>query len=315
MSANKPNFFIVGAAKAGTTSLYEYLKTHPEIYFSPVKEPNYFSTDIKTEHFSTTYRKNTILDTENYFSQSQLPPLQLTFVRKPEHYRRLFENVNNEKAIGEASTSYLYSTRAAANINDYNPDARILAILRNPIRRAYSHYLMALRYGHTDMDFHEAIKTDYLKTDKGWGISELFIELGLYYQQLKRYYDTFPSGQIKVLLFDDLVNQPEKVLQECYSFLGVETRLPGSFGSFNQAQVPRHKSFNKFMTQWGIKKILKDYLPLTLREKLKSKLFSTARAGQEMDDKTEAFLHEIYNEDILKTSRLTGKDLTGWLQN
>ena len=315
MGQNKPNFFIVGAAKAGTTSLYEYLKQHPDIYFSPVKEPNYFSTDIDTDQFSSTYRKNTILDTESYFSQYPLPTLQLTFVRKSEHYRRLFEEVNNEQAIGEASTSYLFSTEAAANIYHYNPNARILAILRNPVRRAYSHYLMALRYGHTDMGFYEAIKTDYQKTNKGWGISELFIELGLYFRQLKRYYDIFPPHQIKVLLFDDLVSRPEKVLQECYNFLGVEQRLPDSFASFNQAQVPRHKSFNKLMTQWGIKKILKNYLPHPLQEKIKSKLFSIAQPGKEIDGKSEAFLHEIYDEDILKTSRLIEKDLSGWLKD
>ncbi len=314
MESKKPNFFIIGAAKAGTTSLHQYLKKHPEIYFSPVKEPNYFSTDIKVAHFSPTYRKNTFLDVEEYFRQPQLTHLQLTFVRKAEHYKRLFKDVSQESAIGEASTSYLYSKEAAANIKAYRPDAKIIAVLRNPLKRAFSHYQMALRYGHTHLEFEEAIKQDYSRAQKGWGISELFIELGLYYEQLKRYYEVFPSSQIKVLLFDDLVDNPAAVLNECHQFLGVTKQPPASFDLYNQARIPKHKVINKLATKWGLKNLLKTTLPQNLQEKLKSGFFSTS-ASRQLSNESLQFMESIYKEDIQKTSRLIGRELTFWLEN
>lgn len=313
MTTKKPNFFIIGAAKAGTTSLYEYLKPHPQVYFSPVKEPNYFCTDIKVDNFSDTYRKNTFLDVEEYFTKEKLTPLQLTFVRKPEHYRRLFEEVSNEKAIGEASTSYLYSTEAAQNILHYQPGAKIIAILRNPIERAFSHYQMALRYGHTDLDFGEAIRADYNRENKGWGISELFIELGMYYHQLKRYYDMFPENQIKVLLFDDLKKNPSASLRDCQQFLEIDESLPETFEAFNKANIPLHKGLNKLVTKWGLKNMLKRYLPGDAQQKLKKQFFS-ASADQQIPEEDADFLKDIYADDINKTSRLIGMDLTPWLK-
>ena len=313
MDTHKPNFFIIGAAKAGTTSLYEYLKQHPDIYFSPVKEPNYFSTDIQVAHFSNTYKKNTFLDTEKYFSKKNLEPLQLTFVRIPEHYQRLFENVSSEKALGEASTSYLYSSVAAENIKSYNSQAKILVILRNPIERAISHYQMALRYGHTRQSFRQAIETDMNKSPKGWGISELYIELGLYYQQLKRYFDLFPAENIKVLLLDDFKEDPQRTVKACQRFLGVKEITPSANEIYNQAQIPRFKFFNKLITESGIKNLLKKLLPGKVQEKLKDQLFSE---GEKLDISKEdiEFLKTIYREDIEKTSKLINRDLSAWLR-
>lgn len=313
MDTQKPNFFIIGAAKAGTTSLYEYLKQHPDIYFSPVKEPNYFSTDIQVEHFSNTYKKNTFLDTEEYFSKKNLEPLQLTFVRKAEHYRRLFENVRHEKAIGEASTSYLYSSVAAKNIRAYCSQARIIAILRNPIERAISHYQMALRYGHTHLGFRQAIESDMNKSPKGWGISELFIELGLYYQQLKRYFDLFPPDKIKVLLLDDFKEDPQGTVKDCQRFLSVKEISPEGYEIYNQARIPRFKLLNKLMTESGVKNLLKKQLPGKVREKLKERFFSENEEFN-VTKKDMEFLKSIYREDIEKTSRLINRDLSAWLK-
>ncbi|MCF8232541.1 MAG: sulfotransferase [Bacteroidales bacterium] len=313
METQKPNFFIIGAAKAGTTSLYEYLKQHPDIYFSPVKEPNYFSTDIQVEHFSNTYKKNTFLDTEEYFSKKSLEPLQLTFVRKAEHYRRLFEDVRHEKAIGEASTSYLYSAVAAQNIKAYYPRARIVAILRNPIQRAISHYQMALRYGHTHLGFRQAIEADMDKSSKGWGISELFIELGMYYHQLKRYFDLFPHDNIKVFLLDDFKEDPQKTVKNCQRFLGVKEISPKGYEIYNQARIPRFKLFNKLITESGVKNLLKKQLPGKVREKLKERFFSEDEEFN-VTRKDEEFLKSIYREDIEKTSSLINRDLSMWLK-
>ncbi len=308
----KANFFLVGAAKAGTTSLHNYLKAHPNLFFSPVKEPNYFSTDIQPENFSANYRKNTFLNTEKYFNNKPLKKLQLTFVRKKEHYQQLFENANGYKAIGESSTSYLYSETAAQNIKKYNPQAKIIIIIRNPLERAFSHYLMALKFGFTSKSFQAAIKADIERKKKGWGISELFIELGLYYKQIKRYLDHFPARQVKIFLFDDFEKNPEKVIGECFEFLELKPLPLDSFPVYNKASAPRFKHLNRIMTKTGIKDIAGKIAPPKAKKALKSIAFSNNKQ-QEIDLQTANLLKKYFNDDIQLTAKLINKDLNHWL--
>ncbi len=308
-----PNFFIIGAAKAGTTSLYHYLRVHPDVFLSPVKEPNYFSTDIKPELFCNTYKKNTFLDLEKYFQQKPLHDLQLAFIRKPEHYKKLFKGVTTEKAIGEASTSYLYSKIAANNIKSHHPDSKIIAILRNPAERAVSHYYTALRYGHTNLPLRKAIEADMKKKKKGWGISELFIELGMYYEQLKRYYDLYPKDNILTLLFDELTADPNDTLAKCHRFLNIHPTSISQFPQHNKAETPRFKNLNKMVTNSGIKTLLKRYMPKTFVEKMKNSFFIDGSSDNLISHEDYDFLKKIYQKDIQATSQLINKDLTHWI--
>ncbi|HBS85528.1 MAG: hypothetical protein A2W91_17105 [Bacteroidetes bacterium GWF2_38_335] len=310
---NTPNLFIVGAAKAGTTSLYQYLKNHPSVYLSPIKEPNYFSNDINPAEFSSLYRKNTVLDLNSYFSKKPLEDLQLSFVRNEEQYKMLFEGVENEKVIGECSTSYLYSHTAAENIYKYNKNSRIIISLRNPAERTFSHYLMALRYGFTSLDFRKAIEKDMHQKEKGWGKSELFIELSQYYEQIKRFYDIFPENQIKVFLFEEINKKTGDVLSECSDFFAIEPFTVISSKIFNSASVPKYKKFNSILAQSGIKKLSKKLLTDGGKKKLKQYFFSKDELPK-MNPEDKAFLNEIFIEDIKKTSVLIKKDLTHWLK-
>ena len=139
----KPNFFIVGAAKAGTTALYYYLKRHPDVFMCPIKEPHYFSSDIRYENFSTFHKRvHSKLKIRDYLQNSQLYEVHIDWVTGWMDYLALFRESNGEKAIGEASTGYLYSESAAANIAEKCPKAKIIIVLRDPIERAFSHYKM-----------------------------------------------------------------------------------------------------------------------------------------------------------------------------
>ncbi|WP_353686678.1 sulfotransferase [Thermodesulfovibrio sp. 3462-1] len=240
MKTNKiPNFFIVGAQKAGTTSLYEYLKEHPEIYMSPVKEPHYFAKDLDYENMRRDMKRTTI------------------FIRTLEEYLELFNGVKNEKAIGEASPSYLYSKVAAYEIKKFNPDAKVIMILRDPVERAYSHYLMNLRDGLTsEKDFIKEVLSDLKKPKKGWGISHLYIELGLYYEQVKRYLDTFPKDNVKILLYEDFKLNTYEVIKDIFSFLGVENNFysPKFEHIFMEGVTVKYPKLNKLL-----KMIYSDY--------------------------------------------------------
>jgi hypothetical protein len=136
----EPNFFIVGAPKAGTTSLYSYLDQHPQIYMSPIKEPSYFASELRPENFHSQFQLRMLREAENVRKYLAGPMTEKRFggpVVDWESYLRLFQNAREGQAIGEASASYLWSASAAGNISARIPGARIVMILRDPAERAY----------------------------------------------------------------------------------------------------------------------------------------------------------------------------------
>jgi hypothetical protein len=308
----KPNFFVVGAAKSGTTSLYSYLDQHPDIYLSPIKEPNFFSTDIDPKRFSNSYKRNNELDYKSYFLKKPLQQLRLSFVRDERYYTQLFEEANGQKAIGECSTSYLFSKEAAANIYNFNSNSKILIIIRHPVERAISHYLMALRSGYTDLSFRQALEKDMNEKNRGWGISNVFVETGMYSDQIYRYYKVFPESQVKILLFDNFKNNLKGTLNEVFAFLDLdplsvyETSIP------NPAFTPKYVKLHKFFIHSGMKKLSQRFLTENGKQQLK-KIFFQKGSGSKINQEDKAFLLSIYKPDIEATSQITGIDLSSWL--
>ena len=144
------NFFVIGAAKCGTTTLYARLNGHPEVFLSPLKEPNYHSReDLDPSRFSKAFKANTKLDLTDYLAAPDpLPEMQVGFVREERDYARLFAGANDtHRIVGECSTSYLWSPSAPAALKAAHPDAKIVVSLRDPIARIFSHSLMARKYG------------------------------------------------------------------------------------------------------------------------------------------------------------------------
>jgi hypothetical protein len=182
MRINWPNFFIVGAANSGTTSLYTYLNQHPEVFLPALKEPHYFS-QIRPA-----------------YEQRYMRP----YVTDETAYLQLFRKAGGYKAIGEASTSYLSDPEALRRIRDMVPNARIIIILRDPVERAHSHYLMDVREGRQNLPFFAALQDDWNRKDKGWGVSQLYVELGMYAEQVKRYLRAFGPEQVIILMFEEL---------------------------------------------------------------------------------------------------------------
>ena len=311
-----PNFFVVGAVKAGTTSLYYYFKQHPEIYMSPIKEPHYFSKDIDINSFREDYKKIAIINIQKYFSQPKLTELQVAFIRDFEHYKQLFREVKNEKAIGEISNSYLYSKVAAQEIRKTIPDAKIIMILRDPVERAFSHYLMNLRDGLTsETDFVSEVINDFKKNPKGWGISHLYIELGLYYNQVKRYLETFPEKNVKIILYDDYKENPLKTLNEIWDFLEVSKDVePDMSKRYNTAAIPKYPRLNTIARKFYT--ILTPILPLDTREKMKNyyKKITMKPEKRKLLDSERRILLEYFEEDIKKLSKLINRDLSNWLK-
>jgi len=307
------DFFIVGAAKCGTTTLADYLAAHPSVCFSPIKEPNYFAADIQPEKFSKAFKQNLGKSVEEYFSHDFPAPRQIAFVQKESDYDRLFSPCQDKQIKGEASTSYLYSEAAADEIFRHNPKAKIVYILRNPLERLRSHYGMALKYGFVKGKLLEEVKIDMARAEKGWGVSELFVELGLYAEQVERYHKLFPAKQILALRFEDLQTNPQALYRRLCDFLEIDFQ-EGKSEASNPSGRSRMPGLNYLLTQWGIKKAVARLLPDFVGRRMK-KLYYTSVNLPPLSEEEKAFLTELYEDNIKQTSTISGLQLDHWLKS
>ena len=269
---SKVNFFVIGAAKCGTTTLYARLRSHPEVFLSPMKEPNYYSRkDIDPSRFSRAFRANTRLDHGAYLKLGDpLPERQVGFIETQEEYARLFRGANEKhRIVGECSTSYLWSKSAPQVLAAAHPSAKIVVSLRDPIDRIYSHYLMARKYGFVSGSVVEAVKKDMAHPDPSWGRSELFLELSMYEAQLNRWRACFPPEQLLVLEPGAL--RLESTWKELQLWLGLSPRNlfsgPRSEEA-NKAGLSRLEGLNRVLTRWGWKQRLGQWLPAQWKARL-----------------------------------------------
>ncbi len=296
-----PNFLIIGAAKAGTTALYRYLNEHPQIYMSPKKEPQFFALEGEKADF-----------------QGPGDGIKYTYITEFEAYCELFDNVVNELAIGEASPWYLYEPKAPERIQHYIPNAKLIAILRDPVERAYSNFLNSVREDLEPLnDFVQAMEAESERINSNWSPRWFYKQRGFYYIQLKRYFDQFDRNQLKVYLYEDLQSDPIGLMQDIFQFLGVdETFVPDTSQKHNVSLIPRNKVLNKLFRQPNsIKSILKPFLPSRLRKQVKTNLINlNLQKKPQLQPEVRKQLIEEYREDILKLQELIQRDLSRWLK-
>jgi hypothetical protein len=286
-----PNFFIVGAQKAATTSLYFYLKEIPGVYMSPLKEPFYFSPHA-------------------------VPNSASDIIRDKKEYLRLFEKAKGYKAIGEATPIYLWDPDTPKLIHQAVAHARIIMILRDPIERAYSNYLMWSKYTGIKSSFYDELMRDYKSQEKLYGKSQLYVEFGMYYEQVKRYFDTFGREQVKVIIFEEFVQHPAQTVNEVLAFLGVNYSVTEVKEQYNPYSVPRSPLSNLIFAlfRWLRARDIKFYkmlvlLPDSVVESLPEKILFKRTHKPKIEPKASKFLQEIYREDILKLESLLGRSL------
>lgn len=307
-----PNFFILGAAKSGTTSLYHYLKGHPQIYMSPVKEPEFFS----------------FMGQRIDRGDHRLAP-GIFAVTDPAAYEALFKDAGGKPVVGEASPSYLYVPEAAQKIRTWIPDPKFVAILRDPAERAYSHFNMRRNKGsansHETLDsFEEALKAEEARIREGWACGWHYKARGFYYGQVKRYHDLFGRERLRVFLYEDLCSDPRRVLKEISRFLGVDDSfMPDLKRVHNKGRYqtrPRSRLLQGFlMRENPFKSLFRPLLGPEGRRWMRRSLhrMNTAVGSERpagLDPRTRKHLVEEYREDILKLQGLIGRDLSAWLE-
>jgi hypothetical protein len=284
---DKVAFFIVGAPKAGTTSMHTSLAMHPDIFMPEMKEPNFFSCAE--------------LMSDNLYYQEKI-------ISSLEEYTQLFAGAG-VRLKGEASVSYLFYPSTASNICRYNPEARIIIILREPIERAISHYQMDKRLGFVRAPL-EAIFADGGNNAPSY-FQQYFL-LGKYAEQVQRYLQVFPAAQVKIFLFEEVKNNFRKLMEDTLLFLGINHRtsfpvsenqnasfdfqLPVLAGLYRQAWIRK-----------SIKKLVSDQLAFALMKKF------TRKSAVAVSDNLRVQLKDYYREDILALSKLINKNLNHWL--
>ena len=210
----KPNLFLVGAPKCGTTSMYTYLRQHPEIFMCHPKEPRYFCRDLINESRGW-------LNAEYYFPYRSL-----------DDYLALFDGAASCRCVGEASPQYLYSRTAAQEIHQFNPDARILIMLREPVEFLMSqHSQWRLNLHEEEPDFRRALGLEDERRQGRALPANVVFPSRLYYtdwvnfsRQIKRFCRYFPPHQMKIILLDDIKRQPLAVYGEVLAFLQLTDR-------------------------------------------------------------------------------------------
>jgi hypothetical protein len=277
-----PNFLIIGDAKAGTTSLYHYLKQHPDVFMPTLKELRYFAYDGENPYHvrARSYRVRT-------FSE----------------YLGHFEKCGTAKAIGEASPNYLRGPAAAARIKAEIPGARLIASLRNPADRLHSAYMMEYRAGRTKKPFDEQL----------FGHDAAWIKSQFCWLELKRYFDLFAPSQIKIVLFDDLKADPRRVVQELCRFLDIDDAFAPDLAPKNEGGLPRNQLWYAMLKRG--KGLLRPFgAPPPAVKHLLKRVERGSLQKPQLDPQLRRKILEMCEDDIRRTQELIGRDLSGWLR-
>lgn len=277
-----PNFFIVGAPRSGTTSLYEYLKQVKGIYMSPIKEPNYFSISISEK---------------NKLSKP---------IRNRKKYLKLFKNLTNEAVIGEASPTYLWDPKAPKLIHDVVPHAKIIMILRDPTERSFSHYLNGLGLGYEILPFIEAMKEALGKKNDYTG---RIATASFYYESVLRYFNIFNHNQIKILVFEEFIKDTKKIVKDVLNFLGINEDPPNSIQKIhNEFTLPRNRISSFLIRNKILRELVRTTLPRENEKGLRS-ILTKKTEKPTMRTEERKFAENLYYEDIIKLEKILGRKL------
>jgi hypothetical protein len=278
----RPNFFVVGAAKSGTTALYHALREHPDVYLPATKEPHfyaYLADRSKTRH---------LYDDETSARRS---------------YRELYADVTNETAVGDSSTTNLVVSGAAAAIAQDVPDARIVAVLRHPVDRAFSHWCHFLAAGGEEIrDFAEALCQEQARREAGFPFTYEYLGWGSYATQLQPFYECFGRERVLVHLYDDLRTDASAVVRDTLDFIGVDgSGAAASVARHNEMPVPRFPAMQRALARRGrAGRVMARWAAANLTRRLT------------LDPALRAELTAQLGDDISRLETLIDRDLSAW---
>lgn len=298
-----PDVLFAGAPKSGTTSLYHYLHASPELFFTQVKEPHFFS------FFG---------NKPNFKSPERLP----TVVADIEKYSAFFKQANEGQLLAEASQSYMFMNQelianAKKLYGDEAKNIKVVLVLRNPIDRAWSQYWHFKKNYNEPLEFEEAISEEVLKQRKedNWNVFYQYLDFGNYSDQIKALKAAFPK--LKIYLYEELKNKPEEVLADICEFLGIAGVTANFDRKFNPSGKPKKDVFGRLWqlnTRLKFLKPIKKLLPYKFRKNLSNAVMERALERQKLPDEQRAVLREHYRNEITELANvLERKEVLEWL--
>ena len=306
MAVRLPNFLVAGVPKAGTTTLHQHLREHPDIFLPDKKELHYFSS--------------------RYLEQAVAGPGDRAVVericRTLEQYQSYFGGADRQRAVGEVSPSYFFFADCIPEIKCALGDGvRIIIVLRQPVERAYSNWLHLVNAGREKLDFRSALAAEGERQQAGWGDFWRYRQHSLYADRLQSYLEAFPRPQVKVLLFEQIASDTLGAVQEVCRFLGVDEEfIPPNLGVvYGRGGAPRNA-----LLEWFIRNAsaaaakVKPAVPRgwygNLR-RTKDRLAAQNRGkggAPGLDDETYRELMAFFEDDIRRTEELLGRSLEIW---
>ncbi|MBW8876574.1 MAG: sulfotransferase [Acidobacteria bacterium] len=280
----RPNFFIVGAPRSGTTSLYAYLWQHPEVYVSIHKEPQFFGSDLTTLAGA---------------------------IREEELYLDLFAGAGDRPRVGEASVWYLMSKKAPSEIHAFAPDAKIIALLRDPVQMAHSLHALYTRSGNEDLPtFEEALAAEPerrrgRRIPPGAYFPEglIYTDVASHAAEVERYFEVFGRENVHCIVFDDLVRDTAAVYRRTLEFLGID---PG----FEAELDPRRAG--QRVRILGIRELRRTHPEVRRRMQFDHIKLHDDGPRRPLSAELSARLRELFAEEVARLGVLLDRDLSAW---
>ena len=282
----KPNFFIVGAPKSGTTNISYYLMQHPQVFMPENLEPYYFARlDIPQN-----YEREIISDEKKYLN--------------------LFKNTKNCKAIGESSPVYLCCPHSALEIKNRFPNSKIIISLRNPIEIAYSEYF-SLKFMGFDKNrsFNELLDSSKEQLDQNEFHIDSLLEAGFYSKHIKRFQKIFSKNQIKIIIFEEYIKNTIPTINSILSFLDIDKSIAFKTAPKGAYKVPRNFASQKLMNNSTFRKTAKFIIPTVARQKIGERFLVKESSRPVLKQNERQRLKEIYQDDVENLAKLLGRSL------
>lgn len=290
-----PDFFVIGAYRSGTTAIYRMLRQHPDVYLPSEKEPNFYAVDGNPDA-SATLRSRSVCDRREYAA--------------------LYAGRREGQRTGDISPEYLRNPWAPARLHEAAPGAPLVAILRNPVDRAYSDYLLHRRDGDEPLPtFAAAVaaQSGRALTDDRAGH---YLDTGFYGEQLERYLQIYPRRQLQVHLYEDLLRDRNGVLEQIFAHIGVDSAFrPSAEEPVNASGEPNSRALALALRG---RHRLRPFVPREVLERARpvwERYLATRLRRPAMEDRDRARLCELYRDDVQRLAQLLGRDLTHWLEN
>jgi len=294
-----PNFLVVGAEKCGTTSLYQYLKQHPDVYLPAKKELHYFTyADIGTIARGP--------------GESDI----LAFAcATEEEYELHYRGAGPHLAVGEVSPSYFYFSQVSERICSELDHPKIIIMLRNPIDKAHSQYMHLVRDNKEKLPLFDALMAEQERIEAGWGPLWRYTESCLYSARISKYLEVFGEGHVKIGLFEELTKDPQAFVRDLFEFLGVAAdRAIDTSRVYNKSGRPRSRLLADFLARPNpMTAAARRWVPEKVRDRVKHAVLNLNTGRKDtIDDRSRAYLRERFADDVRELKQILQRRLN-WL--